>query len=422
MPVEEVIHLSSSSDISVSDDDDALVNDKPSSLNGKDNRNNQEERNVVNPVLLEHAKKRLSKWAARLFDPNRPKGLVEGPQTIPLNDEFLSAFGKREKEYDKQLGRDLQVDQTIGSDDDDDDNDDDDIPIKSKQSKMNKSKPVKETKTQTKIKVSNLAYSTTEETLTKACLKYGPLVEVNLILDKDREGQEGVHNSGRGYITFESEEDAQACIEGLKHLDGRQLRCALAKERGKQNANTSGGGFKKSASTLNRYWEKDISTICFRCGQVGHISDNCKNPAKAKPCPLCAGLDHVMRLCPFNRICFNCGIPGHVNRDCTFRRGMPRRIICGICFQQGHHRTQCRSSAHESAPAIQNAICMDCGKPGHFSCQQNRWFYGLQGMSCFNCGTRGHSGYDCRRPNLQMLHLNSELTTREIERATTDSM
>ena len=62
---------------------------------------------------VELAKKKLSKWAARLFDPNRPRGLVEAPKTIPLNDEFLTAFGKREKEHDEKLGRKIQINQEI---------------------------------------------------------------------------------------------------------------------------------------------------------------------------------------------------------------------------------------------------------------------------------------------------------------------
>ena len=56
------------------------------------------------------AKGRLSKWAARLFDPNRPRGLVEPPQMIPLNDEFLKAFGKREKEHDDKTGQIIEID------------------------------------------------------------------------------------------------------------------------------------------------------------------------------------------------------------------------------------------------------------------------------------------------------------------------
>ena len=37
----------------------------------------------------------LSKFVRRILDPHRkPTGLIEPPQIIPLNDEFLQAFGK----------------------------------------------------------------------------------------------------------------------------------------------------------------------------------------------------------------------------------------------------------------------------------------------------------------------------------------
>jgi hypothetical protein len=32
--------------------------------------------------------------------------------SIPLNDEFLTAFGKREKEYDELMGRSVDIDKT----------------------------------------------------------------------------------------------------------------------------------------------------------------------------------------------------------------------------------------------------------------------------------------------------------------------
>uniref|UniRef100_A0A7S0GD51 Uncharacterized protein n=1 Tax=Proboscia inermis TaxID=420281 RepID=A0A7S0GD51_9STRA len=61
---------------------------------------------------LDFTKKKLSKWAARLFDPNRPQGLVHAPQLIPLNDEFLQVFGKREKDCDEMAGREIEIDKT----------------------------------------------------------------------------------------------------------------------------------------------------------------------------------------------------------------------------------------------------------------------------------------------------------------------
>jgi len=81
----------------------------------------KEENFPVKVDLQQIAKQRLSKWSARLLDPNRPRGLIETPKIIPLNDEFLSAFGKREKQDDIELNRNpVDIVPMMGDDDDDD--------------------------------------------------------------------------------------------------------------------------------------------------------------------------------------------------------------------------------------------------------------------------------------------------------------
>ena len=272
-----------------------------------------------------------------------------------------------------------------------------------------------------KIKINNLAFRTTEDTLTKACLRFGNLVEVNLVLEGPVKANSNNHNSGRAYVSFETEEGVQSCLEGLKSLDGRPLRISLAAARPLKN--NSGKG-RTSASLLNNQSTKDISTVCFRCSQVGHMESNCPNPAKMKPCCLCGMTDHDFRGCPTKQVCFNCGQPGHVSRECTMRRGLPRRMVCGTCFQSGHHRLQCHMRSLHDVPAHvrSSAVCMDCGKRGHFLCKELKWFYGLRGMSCFNCGSQGHSGYECDRPSLYQCLNNPDGTQQEIERAEANSM
>ena len=105
------------------DDDDASGSKKrkvhDSAMNTVVEEKDDDDANVVaKEELLHQAKSRLSKWAARLFDPDRRRGLVEAPEVIPLNDEFLSSFGKREKEFDSATGR-----ETVIEDDDLDDMD-----------------------------------------------------------------------------------------------------------------------------------------------------------------------------------------------------------------------------------------------------------------------------------------------------------
>ncbi|KAG7350687.1 zinc knuckle domain containing protein [Nitzschia inconspicua] len=413
-----------SGDIDYVEDNNNIKNNK---INNKEVPNNGNP--VIDPVLLQHAKKRLSKFAARLFDQNRPKGLVETPQIIPLNDEFLVAFGRREKEFYNAAGRDDQFDQEITSDNEDEQLDDTEGRIQKKDvstltEKGTSKQEDSNGESSTKVKINNLSYRTTKETLTNVCLMFGSLKEVKMLMDFVPPGEGEIHNSGRAYVTFDSEAAAVACVDGLKNLEGRDLRVTLATTRAKTAKAPGSTTTTANTSLLNKMFERDISTICFRCGKVGHMEANCQNAAKPKPCTLCGVTDHEQRKCPYNRICFNCGAPGHVNRECTLRRGLPRRMVCGICLQSGHHRLQCHQRFPYQVPpsVLSHAICMACGQNGHFLCKDLKWFYSLRGLSCFNCGSHGHSGYDCQRPTLHHCIQNPEDAKREIERAEENSI
>jgi hypothetical protein len=100
--------------------------------------------------ILTLARSRLSKWAARLFDPDRPKGLIETPKVIPLNDEFLKDFGKRTKEHDKAMGVHLEIDHAIIEEQNDE------PPAVAAGSAKTKSSSVKGRK----VKINNLAFTT----------------------------------------------------------------------------------------------------------------------------------------------------------------------------------------------------------------------------------------------------------------------
>lgn len=269
------------------------------------------------------AQGRLSKWAARLFDPDRPRGLIETPQVIPLNDEFLQAFGQRERAFDKARGvTDLEIDKEIHDDDDD---------KGTIQAPVGVPKAVNNGENKgVKVKISNLKFTTSSKALLETCCAFGTVLNLNLLMEEENPSNENDNqqlNKGRAYVVFETEEGAKACIDGLEVLDGRPLRVELASSGGATGRSSMG----KSLSS-SRYYDKDISTKCFRCGEVGHREAECTNPARAKPCPICAGLDHDIKNCPIKPVCYNCGAPGHVSKNCTQPRGLPPKSICTVSF------------------------------------------------------------------------------------------
>jgi len=363
----------------------------------------------------------LSKFVRRILDPNRkPTGLIEPPSVIPLNDEFLQEFGKREKEFDAKLGRTEEIDHTILDDDDEDDDENDDTATKTANGDNDDAKK-DNGKNHTKVKINNLKYTMPAQLLKEECLNFGPVVDVNLIMDDT--DPDGIRNSGRAYVTFETEEAAHACVEQQLggDVDGRAVRVTLADM--KPPKRSGGGGAGGGAREEKRYWLEDISTKCFHCGKVGHMGAECPNPAQASICPLCAKADeHDMRNCPLNRVCFNCGLPGHINRECPIPRGAQRqRQICTICCSNFHTRQHCpelqKKTSNMKIAGMNEAICMVCHKKGHFCCQELKFFFGLEGLYCYNCGGKGHLGDQCNRPRLDDLVRSTQLTQRELDRA-----
>lgn len=406
--------LEEGADVQLDDDNDDGDESDPNSENGSSTSHSDSRPTIqLTPKQqeqLDNAKNKLSKWAARLFDPNRPRGLVEPPKVIPLNDEFLSAFGKREKEYDVVAGRGIDIDQTSldiidVSDAEDDENN------------LHTSKKNGEAATIGKVKIANLSYATTTAAIARQCGLIGPVVDVNIILD-DR----GL-SSGRAYVTFEDADTAASCVETMheKQFEGRTLFVSLAAASSSSSKRKTNGESSSTKKQESRYWERDISTKCNSCGEVGHIARNCPNDEKPKPCGLCAELGHEMWTCPQKSVCFNCGLPGHVVRDCNQRRGMPERCVCTICYRSGHHRFDCRENPW-NASMQQDAICMQCGQRGHFMCSEMRWFFGLKGLTCFNCGMKGHRGIQCRRPDVDVCQKNPDIAQNEIDMAGTISL
>ena len=90
-----------------------------------------------------------------------------------------------------------------------------------------------------KLYISNLSYSTTEESLKAALEVFGEVTSVRIITDR-----ETGRSRGFGFAEFANADDAKKAIDALngKDVDGREVRVAEAKEREDRPQGGGGGG------------------------------------------------------------------------------------------------------------------------------------------------------------------------------------
>ena len=133
--------------------------------------------------------------------------------------------------------------------------------------------------------------------------------------------------------------------------------------------------------------EVDMSTTvrCLTCNQEGHLAAACDEPN----CTTCGKVDdHCTKTCPLKIRCEKCKVHGHHKSACTSKLTQPSSAVtCELCQRKGHVSENCE------------LIWRTSGRP---------WESDLSSrairLECYECGTQGHLGNDCRsrRPGKQL--------------------
>ncbi|XP_076862851.1 zinc finger CCHC-type and RNA-binding motif-containing protein 1 [Brachyhypopomus gauderio] len=109
------------------------------------------------------------------------------------------------------------------------------------------------------VYVSNLPFSLTNNDLHKLCTKYGKVVKVTIVKDKQTRMSKGV-----AFVLFLDKESAHNCARSLNHkqLFGRTVKASIAIDNG------------RAAEFIRRRNYTDKSR-CYECGEDGHLSYAC---------------------------------------------------------------------------------------------------------------------------------------------------
>ncbi|XP_030072635.1 zinc finger CCHC-type and RNA-binding motif-containing protein 1 [Microcaecilia unicolor] len=109
------------------------------------------------------------------------------------------------------------------------------------------------------VYISNLSFSLTNNDLYRIFSKYGKVVKVTVMKDKDTRMSKGV-----AFVLFLDKESAQNCVRALnnKQLFGRVIKASIAVDNG------------RAAEFIRRrnYFDK---SRCYECGDTGHLSYAC---------------------------------------------------------------------------------------------------------------------------------------------------
>ncbi|XP_076328031.1 zinc finger CCHC-type and RNA-binding motif-containing protein 1-like [Tachypleus tridentatus] len=109
------------------------------------------------------------------------------------------------------------------------------------------------------VYVANVPFSLTNNDLHTLFEKYGRVIKVTVMKNKETRQSKGV-----AFVLFLDRDSAHRCVRALNNtqLFGRTLKCSIAKDNG------------RTTEFIRRKDYKDKSR-CYECGEFGHLSYNC---------------------------------------------------------------------------------------------------------------------------------------------------